>query len=147
MLSYCIFSYIQIGLGFGLTTLGNLLLLLLHHVNLHTIKEFREEPPKTRFAWISYSTFFRLLTLFLALTTLFSFPFTSNIYALHIRNIYSLVLSFILIPKYFINQNKNLKLYVEVYHWVPAPLLPWQLPKHFDPKSVKLVCVKYPNEE
>jgi hypothetical protein len=88
-----------------------------------------------------------VLIVFLAMTTLFSSIVTWHIYVVHIRNISSFFFVFILIPKYFINQNENLKLYVSVYHLVPAPILPWQLPSNFDPKSVKLVCVNYPNNE
>ena len=47
-------------------------------------------------------------------------------------------LIFILIPKYYICQNHNMKLYVSVYHHHPPPVLPWQLPNNFDLKSVKL---------
>ena len=143
-----IFSFVQIGLGYALGTVGILLLSLLHHVNLRTI----EEPPKTRLLWISYSSlklkiFLAILIFFLAMTILFSFVVTWNIYVLHVRDILGLFFAFILIPKYFINQNENLKLYVSVYHLVPAPVLPWQLPSNFDPNSVKLVCVNYPNNE
>jgi hypothetical protein len=85
--------------------------------------------------------------LFRIIAGLFSILFPGNIYVLHFLNILSLITGWILIPKYFINQNENLKLYVSVYHWVPAPLLPWQLPKDFNPNSVKLICVDYPNNE
>ena len=78
---------------------------------------------------------------------LFSFIFTWNIYVLHIRSNLILLFAFIIIPKYFINQNQNLKLYVSVYHWVPAPVLPWQLPKNFNPNSVNLIYVNHPNNE
>ena len=88
-----------------------------------------------------------LLTFFLAVAIPISWLFTWNIYVLRVRNILTLVLGFILIPKYFINANENLKLYVCVYHWVPAPILPWQLPENFDPTSVKLICVNYPNND
>ena len=81
------------------------------------------------------------------MTILFSFVVTWNIYVLHVRDILGLFFAFILIPKYFINQNENLKLYVSVYHWVPAPILPWQLPENNIPNSVKLICVKYPKNE
>ena len=81
------------------------------------------------------------------MTILFSFVVTWNIYVLHVRDISGLFFAFILIPKYFINQNERLKLYVSVYHMVPAPVLPWQLPSNFDPNSVKLVCENYPNNE
>ena len=148
MLSSCIFSFVRNGLGYGLVTVGILLLSLLHHVNLRTI----EELPKPRLLWISYSSlklkiFLMVLIVFMAMTALFTSIVTWHIYVVHIRNISSFFFVFILIPKYFINQNENLKLYVSVYHLVPAPILPWQLPSNFDPKSVKLVCVNYPNNE
>ena len=148
MLSYCIFSLVRNGLGFGLGTLGIVWLLLLHHVNLRTIKE----PPKTKYPWISCSSLkltfsLMFLILFQAITMLFSFLFTWNIYVLHLKTILNFFFAFILIPKYFINQNENLKLYVSVYHWVPAPILPWQLPENNIPNSVKLICVKYPKNE
>jgi hypothetical protein len=150
LLSYYIFSWVHNGLGFGLSTLGILWILLHHHVNLRTIKE----PTEKRYAsWISDSNLKFTISIafgifiFLTITILFSFLFTWNLYVLHLGNILILSFGFILIPKYYINQNKNLKLYVSVYHWVPAPVLPWQLPKCFDPKSVNLVCVKYPSNE
>ena len=148
MLSFCIFSVVKNGLGYGLCAMGVLLLSLLHRLNLRTIKE----PPKTRYLWISYSslkfTFFAMfLILILAATVLFPFLFQFNIYVLHIKDILSLFFTFVLIPKYFIKQNENLKLYVSVYHLVPAPVLPWQLPSNFDPNSVKLTYVNYPNNE
>ena len=148
MLSYCISSLIRNGLGLSLSTLGILFLFLLHHVNLRTIKE----PSNTRYPRISYSSMkltvsFSLVLLFQAIASLFSILFTWNIYVLHVRNILSLFFAFVLIPKYFINQNENLKLYVSVYHWVPAPLLPWQLPKKFNPNSVKLICINHPSNE
>ena len=146
MLSYCICSFVRNGAGLGLSTFGILLLHLLHHVNLHTI----QEPPKTtRYPRISLklTISFMFVLLFRIIAGLFSILFPGNIYVLHFLNILSLITGWILIPKYFINQNENLKLYVSVYHWVPAPLLPWQLPKDFNPNSVKLICVDYPNNE
>ena len=136
------------GLGYGISAMAVLLLSLLHRLNLRTIKE----PPKTRYLWISYSslkfTIFSLfLILILAATILFPFLFRFNIYVLYIKDIFSLFFAFVLVPKYFINQNENLKLYVSVYHWVPAPVLPWQLPKDFNPNSVNLICVNYPDNK
>ena len=90
---------------------------------------------------------FMFLIIFQAITVLFSFLFTWNIYVLHLRFILNFFIAFILIPKYFINQNENLKLYVSVYHWVPAPILPWQLLENNIPNSVNLICVKYPKNE
>ena len=148
MLSYSIFSLVRNGLGLGLGTLGILWLLLFHQVNLRTIKE----SPKTKYPWISCSSLkltfsLMFLILFQASTVLFSFLFTWNIYVLHLRFILNFFIAFILIPKYFINQNENLKLYVSVYHWVPAPILPWQLLENNIPNSVNLICVKYPKNE
>ena len=125
-----------------------LLLSLLHRLNLRTIKD----PKKTRYLWISYSSLkFTILSMFiiliLAATVLFPFLFQFNIYVLHIKDILSLFFAFVLVPKYFINQNEHSKLYVIVYHLVPAPVLPWQLPCNFDPSSVKLTYVNYPNKE
>ena len=147
MLSYCIFSWVRNGVGLGLSTLGILLLLLIQHMNLRTIKE----PPKTRYPWIKksmkFAISFMIVTFFYTTATVSSILFNWNIYVLHIRNILMAFFDFILIPKYYINQNENLKFYVSVYHHVPAPLLPWQLPKNFNPDSVKLICVNHPNIE
>ena len=44
----------------------------------------------------------------------------------------------IFIPKYYISQDDKLQLYVNVYHQIPAPVLPWQLPDNFEPNSVQL---------
>ena len=146
MLSFFIFSFVRNGLGFGLTNLGILWLSILHHARLHTIKEL---PKTTRYPFVSYSSLkitisFMFVILFVAITSLLSFLFTWNIYVLRIRNLFTFTFVFILLPKYFIDQNKNLKLYVSVYHWVPAPVLPWQLPRNFNPNSVNLVCVNHP---
>ena len=151
-MQYVFFSFVRNGLGFGLTSLAILLLLLLHHVNLHTIKE----PCKTNHSLyltflkpetLKLTIFFMVLIFFICITMLFSFIFTWNIYVLHIRSDLILLFGFIIIPKYFINQNQNLKLYVSVYHWVPAPVLPWQLPKNFNPNSVNLIYVNHPNNK
>ena len=49
----------------------------------------------------------------------------------------------IFIPKYYIHQNENLILYVKLYHQIPAPVLPWQLPENFDLKSVNFDYASY----
>ena len=136
-------------IGLGLIMLSILSLLLSRHFNLRTI----EEPPKPRYLWISNSSlkvtiFFIFFLLLMFIAEHFSFIFfTWNFFLVHVRSMLGLSLLFILIPKYVINENQNLKLYVSVYHWVPAPILPWQLPESFDPKSVKLICVNYPDNE
>ena len=149
---YFFFSFVRNGLGLGLSSLAILLLLLLHHVNLRTIKEPRKTNYPLHLTFLKPETLkltiaFMLLIFFLCITVFFSFIFTWNIYVLHIRRNLILLFAIIIIPKYFINQNQNLKLYVSVYHWVPAPVLPWQLPKKFNPDSVNLTCVNFPNNE
>ena len=124
------------------------MLLLLQRINLRTINE----RPKPKYQRISYASLkltisFMFVMLFQAIIMLLSIFFTWNIYVLHIRNILNLFCDFILIPKFFINQNQNLKLYVSVYHWVPAPILPWQLPKNYNLNTVKVICANYPNNE
>ena len=95
---------------------------------------------------MKFAISFTIVSLFYAIATMSSILSNWNIYALHIKNILTALFDFILIPKYYINQNKYLKFYVSVYHQVPAPLLPWQLPKIFNPNSVKLVFVDYPKK-
>ena len=146
------FSFVRNGLGFGLTSLAILLLLLLHRVNLRTIEKPRKTNHPLYLTFLKPETMkltiaFMLSIFFLCIIVLFSFIFTWNIYVLHIRRNLILLFTIIIIPKYFINQNENLKLYVSVYHWVPAPVLPWQLPKNFNSDSVNLIYVNHPNNE
>ena len=96
---------------------------------------------------MKFAISFTIVSLFYAIATVSSILFNWNIYALHIKNILTALFDFILIPKYYVNQNKNLKFYVSVYHQVPAPLLLWQLLKKFNPNSVKLVFVDYPKDK
>ena len=60
----------------------------------------------------------------------------------HVKYFVTIFYLWIFLPKYYINQNPSLKLYVNYYHYQPAPILPWQLPKNFDPDSVELNIVK-----
>jgi hypothetical protein len=52
----------------------------------------------------------------------------------HIFYLINMVLFCILLPLYYIKQVPTLKLYVSVYHHQPPPVLPWQVPEHFDPR-------------
>ena len=149
---FIFFSFVRNGLGFGLTSLAILWLLLLQRVNLRTIKEQRKTNYPLYMTFLKSETMkltiaFMLLVFFLCIIVLFSFIFTWNIYVLHLRRNLILLFAIIILPKYFINQNENLKLYVSVYHWVPAPVLPWQLSKDFNSNSVNLICVNYLNNE
>ena len=60
----------------------------------------------------------------------------------HVKYFVTIFYLWIFLPKYYINQNPSLKLYVNYYHYQPAPILPWQLPKNFDPDSVELNIVR-----
>ena len=64
----------------------------------------------------------------------------------HLSLLGNIIILFIFMPKCFINQDENLKLYLSVYHHHPPPVLPWQLPKDFDSKTVKLIVAKYNKE-
>ena len=52
----------------------------------------------------------------------------------HIFYLFNMGLFCILLPLYYINQVPTLKLYASVYHHQPPPVLPWQVPEHFDPR-------------
>ena len=144
-----IFSILRNGLGLFITIFGIILLLLYFQCNLHSL---REEPASMyskifRYVPSKFLVFHIFLTFILGLSSFLSFRQSPNIdYFIHVKSIITVIFVSIIIPKYYINQNPNLKLYVSVYHHQPAPVLPWQLPKDFDPNSVKLICVSYNNE-
>ena len=104
--------------------------------NLRTIKELNQ----SRNTFSSSFLFFVIAgTLFLGTNVVLKNYF--KIAALNTPQasiIFNNTLAFILVPKYYISQNRNLKLYASVYHHYPPPVLPWQLPDNFDLKSVKL---------
>ena len=147
---YCfhIFSLIGNGIGFALSNLGILWLLLMFRCNLHSIKE----QSSTRSSWSSslmsfkFAVFFFVVIFITAISILFPFDHSKNIYLFHVKNNLLLIFTFISIPRYYINQDPNLKIYVSVYHHQPPPVLPWQLPRNFTPNSVKLICVSAKNE-
>ena len=62
----------------------------------------------------------------------------NHVFASHVNHLLSLLYLLIFLPKYYINQNPSLKLYVNCYHHQPPPVLPWQLPKNFSSDSVRL---------
>ena len=125
--------------------IGILWLLIKFHLDLRSIDK---QPLMARyfkiFASHKFVLFFIVVTLVLTLTILNPLnPLnTKSLHLLHIKVILIMIFLFILMNKYYINQNLNLKLYVSVYHWQPPPVLPWQLPDNFDQNSVKLICVK-----
>ena len=130
------------GLGFAISSAGIIFMLFMFQKNLHSIKE--PEIKRARILGpLKFVLCFFIAVLIIAISVVSPFDDTNNIYLIHVKIILFTIVCFIFIPKYYINQNDKLKLYVSVYHRVPAPVLPWQLPKNFDQKSVKLTCVKY----
>ena len=130
------------GLGFAISSAGIIFMLFMFQKNLHSIKE--PEIKRDRILGsLKFVFCFFIAVLIIAISVVSPFDDTSNIYLIHVKIILFTIIIFIFIPKYYINQNDKLKLYVSVYHRVPAPVLPWQLPKNFDQKSVKLTYAKY----
>ena len=62
-----------------------------------------------------------------------------------IAHIIRTIILFILLPKYYINQNPNFKLYLSIYHQQPPPVLPWQLPENFDTNGIHLIIADLPS--
>ena len=73
------------------------------------------------------------------------FSSTEDMITYHIVYLANLINS-LLVLKYLISQNPNLKSYVSVYHHQPPPVLPWQLADNFDPGDIKLIVVKKEHE-
>ena len=124
------------GLGQGLLILGILTFLLLFYCNLRTIKE----PQKIQKSWTPFSSphFFKACLVALFICTMTVFFQNDSIIITHIQLLLYIATLGIFIPKYYISQDDKLQLYVNVYHQIPAPVLPWQLPNNFDPNSVQL---------
>ena len=112
------------------------MLLLVFQRNLRTIKE----PKPSRNAFSSSFFFFVIAgTLFLGTSVILkNYIKIAALNTPQASMLFNNTLTFILVPKYYINQNRNMKLYASVYHHHPPPVLPWQLPDNFDLKSVKL---------
>ena len=137
------------GLGLFLAVFGIMLLLSAFQCNLHSLREESPTLYSKIFKYLpsKFLIFHIFLTFLLGLSSFFSFRNSPNIdYFIHIKSIITVTIISIIIPKYYINQNPNLKLYVSVYHHQPPPVLPWQLPEHFDHNSVKLICISYNDE-
>ena len=136
------YSVIHQGLGFAISSAGIIFMLFMFQKNLHSIKE--PEIKKNRILGsLKFVLCWFIAVLIIAISVVSSFDDTYNIYLIHVKIILFTIIVFIFIPKYYISQDDKLKLYVSVYHRIPAPVLPWQLPKDFDQNSVKLTCVKY----
>ena len=117
----------------------------LFHRNLHSIKD----PQRIRKSSVFLSNKFIsacFLGLFIcALFIFLRFDNEQNLFATHAQILLYVTTMCIFVPKYYIVQNENLELYVSVYHQIPAPVLPWQLPENFNPNSVQLTFIMFKN--
>ena len=136
-----LFSIVKNGFGWIICSIGILIFLLKFQFNLRSIDEQTQTRNSNTIKFISVC--FGCIS-FITTAVLLSYMNTEkNFYYQHLRTLLNNVILFICIPKYFINQNENCKLYVSVYDHHPPPVLPWQLPTNFDPNSVKLIVVQF----
>ena len=121
--------------------------------NLHSIRDPDVEKVKKKLdkkiSSIFLSQYFRtacFFGIFLAGLIIY-FPLEDNnskhLLVPHVQMLLFTTTACIFVPKYYIHQNENLNLYVKLYHQIPAPVLPWQLPENFDLKSVNFDYVSY----
>ena len=140
---FILFSVLKNGFGLVICNVGILILLLKFRFNLRSLHEQEQSRNSKIVQFISVGfTIFSLVTA----SVLISNFNRNNLFFQHLINLLNIFIFCICIPKYFINRNENLNLYVSVYHHHPPPVLPWQLPSNFDSNSVKLLYVKL-NEE
>ena len=118
--------------------------MLVFHCKLHTIPDNSLEDGLKKYSNISSLVFIMGFGVFAQYVFYFFIPSENkshNEIDIILHHFLYLILStfwFIFVPKCYIKQNSNLSFYVSVYHQQPPPVLPWQLPNNFDPKSVKL---------
>ena len=140
---FLFFSIVKDGLGQILIVLGIATLSVLFHCNLHSI----EDPQRIRQPSIflknkfTYTVFLGLLIC--AMCVFLQFDDGKNHLVTHVQIVLYIFSLCILLPKYYIAQNENLELYVSVYHQIPAPVLPWQIPENFEPNSVQLNVINH----
>ena len=136
-----IFSLLKNGFGWIICSVGILIFLLKIQFNLRSIDEQTKSKNWTTIKFISVC--FGCIS-FISTAVILSYMNTEkSFYYHHLCTLLNNVILFICIPKYFINQNENCKLYVSVYDHHPPPVLPWQLPTNFDPNSVKLIIAQF----
>ena len=141
--SFILFSVLKNCFGLVICNVGILIFLLKFRFYLHSLHEQEQSRNSKIVKFISVS--FAIFSLVTASILISNFN-NDNLFFQHIINLLNIFILCICIPKYFINRNENLNLYVSVYHCHPPPVLPWQLPSNFDSNSVKLLYVKS-NEE
>ena len=138
-----LFSVLKNGFGLVICNVGILIFLLKFRFNLRSLDE--QEQSRNSIIVKFMSVFFPIFSLVTASVLIRKFD-NDNLLFQHLINLLNIFILFICVPKYFINRNENLKLYVSVYHRHPPPVLPWQLPSNFDPNSAKLIIVQSKKE-
>ena len=148
MLKY--FSVVVSGIGWILCTLGILFFVLTFHYRLHSFMEpTASRRSNSMVEFFSKAKFvFAIMVgiLFASLFVIVSFRDFQHQIQIQVRALFLVATLFIVVFKYYIEQNHNLKLYLSVYHQIPAPVLPWQLPANFDPNFVKIDFIPCKNE-
>ena len=137
-LKYYFFSIIGNGFGLLFGLLFTLLFVLRHHMKLHVLNESTSKKSVVK---VLIHT---IVCVFLTIMFLSSIVhiYDEDTFISHVKYFLTILYLWVFLPKYFINQNPSLKLYVSYYHHQPAPILPWQLPNNFDADSVVLNIVK-----
>ena len=138
--SHNFFSSVGNGFGTVLLNISNLAFLLIFQLKLHQIKD-----PSTKLYLRKMKAAFAIILSLGVLWERFGHG-KEHLIGTHIGNIIRTLILFILLPKYYINQNPNFKLYLNVYHHQPPPVLPWQLPGNFDAKGTELITVDFPSK-
>ena len=138
-----IFSVILNGLGWFLCNTGSIVILLLFKCKLRTIKE-PKKPRKFGFRsfWSTKFVIFSIIAVTLVTMSIILEANDVPLFTLHVHILFNITIVHICLPKYYISQNENLKLFFNTYHHQPPPVLPWQLPTNFDPNSAKFLYVK-----
>jgi hypothetical protein len=136
-----------------LIIIGITIFIIQFNRNLHSIRDPDVEKVKKmldkKISSIFLSINFRIACFFgiflAALIVLFPYQANNdkNLLVPHAQILVFTTTVCIFIPRYYIHQNENLILYVKLYHQIPAPVLPWQLPENFDLESVNLDYASY----
>ena len=131
---FSFFSIFRNGLGPLLCLICTIIFVLQHHMKLHEIKDQESKKSLVKY-YIHMIIFISLPLILISLRIVIK---ENHVFASHVNHLISLLYLLIFLPKYYINQNPSLKLYVNCYHHQPPPVLPWQLPKNFSSDSVRL---------
>ena len=129
-------------MGEILTFFGIAAFIGLFHRNLYTF----EDPQRIRKSSVFLSNkfiFACVLGSFICFLCVFlKFDDGKNFFLTHIQILLYVITFCIFLPRCYISQNENLELYVSLYHQIPAPVLPWQLPENFNPRIVQLNFIR-----